>query len=63
MQECKELGIVGEFKSGDIKIDKVDLAKMKNLSSEKQEEYLSLLGFHNTQYNQLEFLIHLYRKR
>ena len=58
MQECKELGIVGEFKSGDIKIDKVDLAKMKNLSSEKQEEYLSLLGFHNTQYNQLEFLIH-----
>ena len=58
MQECKELGIVGEFKSKDITMDKIDLAKMKNLSPEKQEKYLSLLGFHNTQYNQLEFLIH-----
>ena len=58
MQECKELGIVGEFKSGDITIDKIDLAKMKNLSPEEQKERLSLLGFHNTQYNQLEFLIH-----
>ncbi len=59
MQECKELGIVGEFKSKDITMDKIDLAKMKNLSPEKQEKYLSLLGFHNTQYNQLEFLIHV----
>ena len=58
MQECKKLGIVGEFKSKDITIDKIDLAKMKNLSPEEQEKYLSLLGFHNTQYNQLEFLIH-----
>ena len=58
MQECKELGIVGEFKSGDITIDKIDLAKMKNLSPEEQKERLSLLGFHNTEYNQLEFLIH-----
>ena len=58
MQKCKELGIVGEFKLGDIKIDKIDLAKMKNLSFEEQEKYLSLLGFHNTQYNQHEFLIH-----
>ena len=58
MQKCKELGIVGEFKSGDITIDKIDLAKIKNLSFEEQEKYLSLLGFHNTQYNQLEFLIH-----
>ena len=58
MQECKELGIVGEFKSGDITIDKIDLAKMKNLSPEEQKERLSLLGFYNTEYNQLEFLIH-----
>ncbi len=58
MQKCKELGIVGEFKLGDIKIDKIDLAKMKNLSPEEQKERLSLLGFYNTEYNQLEFLIH-----
>ena len=58
MQKCKELGIVEEVILGDIKIDKIDLTKMKNLSPEEQKERLSLLGFHNTEYNQLEFLIH-----
>lgn len=57
MQECKKLGIVGEFKSGDITVDKIDLAKMKGLSPDEQKKYLSLLGF-NTSYNKLEFLIH-----
>ncbi|MCI5824860.1 MAG: HD domain-containing protein [Candidatus Gastranaerophilales bacterium] len=57
MQKCKELGIVGEFKSGDITIDKIDFAKMKGLSPDEQKKYLSLLGF-NTSYNKLEFLIH-----
>ena len=57
MQECKKLGIVGEFKSGDITVDKIDLAKMKGLSPYEQKKYLSLLGF-NTSYNKLEFLIH-----
>ncbi len=61
MQKCKELGIVGEFKSGDITIDKIDLAKMKGLSPDEQKIYLSLLGF-NTSYNKLEFLIHAIKR-
>ena len=58
MQECKELGIVSKFNLGGVTINKIDLTEIKNLSPEEQKERLSLLGFHNTQYNQLEFLIH-----
>ena len=59
MQEYKDKGIVGEFKSQDIKIPKIDLARLKELPSQEQKEFLHLLGFNNgVKYNNLEFLIH-----
>ena len=58
-QECKDLRIIGEFESEGVKIPKIDLSKMKDVSCDKQKEYLEFLGFgENSNYNNLEFLIH-----
>ena len=58
MQECKEDEIIGEFEKEGCKIPKIDLTKMKYVSIDKQKKYLEFLGFKNTTYGSLEFLIH-----